>query len=134
MNKAVIFVALTLLMGLGQAQGTVYKLRVSEWSCALNTSGAMVARGTVVNQSGQTLNNVRINLRVTDKEVTTVNGVPNRRVYGTNSAPIAVRSLANGASSRFEVQVKPSQTRNVQCQIWFRSPDMVQIPTRVPGQ
>ncbi|GEM82321.1 MAG: hypothetical protein KatS3mg074_325 [Meiothermus sp.] len=134
MNKAVIFIGLMLSTGLGQAQGTVYKLRVSEWSCALNASGAMVARGTVVNQSGQTLNNIRINLRITDKEVTTVNGVPNRRVYGTNSAPIAVRSLANGASSRFEVQVKPSQTRNVQCQIWFRSPDMVQIPTRVPGQ
>lgn len=123
-----------LLIGLVQAQGTVYKLRVSEWSCAINASGMMVAKGTVVNQSGQTLNNVRINLRVADKQVTTVNGVPNRRVYGTNSAPIAVRSLANGARSRFEVQVKPSQSRNVQCQIWFRSPDIVQIPTRVPGQ
>ncbi|MCX7602074.1 MAG: hypothetical protein N2Z75_09065, partial [Meiothermus sp.] len=90
--------------------------------------------GTVVNVSGQTLNNVRINLRVTDKQVTTVNGVPNRRVYGTNSAPIAVRSLASGASSRFEVQVKPTQGRNLQCQIWFRNPDTVQIPTLVPGQ
>ncbi|GIW24659.1 hypothetical protein [Meiothermus sp.] len=123
-----------LLLGLVQAQGTVYKLRVSEWSCALNASGVMVAKGTVVNQSGQTLNNVRINLRVTDKAVTTVNGVPNRRVYGTNSAPIAMPRLAHGASSRFEVRVKPTQTQNVQCQIWFRSPDMVQIPTRVPGQ
>lgn len=74
------------------------------------------------------------NLRVTDKQVTTVNGVPNRRIYGTNSAPIAVRSLANGSSSRFELQVKTTQSRNVQCQIWFRSPDIVQIPTRVLGQ
>ena len=134
MKKAIIVVGLAFLAGLVQAQGVVYKLRVSDWSCALNASGAMVAKGTVVNQSGQTLNNVRINLRVTDKEVTTVNGVPNRRVYATNSAPIAVRSLANGVSSRFEVQVKPTQSRNIQCQIWFRSPDMVQIPTRVPGQ
>ncbi len=134
MKRGILYAALLLMAGLVQAQGTVYKLRVSEWSCALNASGAMVAKGTVVNQSGQTLNNVRINLRVTDKQVTTVNGVPNRRVYGTNSAPIAVRSLANGASSRFEVQVKPAQTSNVQCQIWFRSPDIVQIPTRVPGQ
>ncbi len=134
MKRGILYTGLLLMAGLVQAQGTVYKLRVSEWSCALNASGAMVAKGTVINQSGQTLNNVRINLRVTDKQVTTVNGVPNRRVYGTNSAPIAVRSLANGASSRFEVQVKPTQTGNVQCQIWFRSPDMVQIPTRVPGQ
>ncbi|WP_337868800.1 hypothetical protein [Meiothermus sp.] len=133
MRRVVVLMGL-LLIGLVQAQGTVYKLRVSEWSCAVNASGMMVAKGTVVNQSGQTLNNVRINLRVADKQVTTVNGVPNRRVYGTNSAPIAVRSLANGARSRFEVQVKPSQSRNVQCQIWFRSPDIVQIPTRVPGQ
>ncbi len=124
---------IALLAGLAQAQGA-YKLRVSEWSCALTAGGVMVAKGTVINQSGQTLNNVRINLRVTDKQVTTVNGVPNRRVYGTNSAPIAVRSLANGASSRFEVQVKLTQSQNVQCQIWFRSPDIVQIPTRVPGQ
>jgi hypothetical protein len=120
--------------GLTQAQGTVYKLRVTEWSCTLAANGVMVAKGTVVNQSGQTLNNVRVNLRVVDKTVTTVNKVPNQRVYGTNSAPIVVRSLANGASSRFEVQVKPSQSRNTQCQIWFRSPDIVQIPTQVPGQ
>ncbi|MBO1435838.1 hypothetical protein [Meiothermus sp. CFH 77666] len=134
MKRVILYAGLLLVAGLVQAQSTVYKLRVSEWSCALNAGGAMVAKGTVVNQSGQTLNNVRINLRVTDKQVTTVNGVPNRRVYGTNSAPIAVRSLPNGASSRFEVQVKPTQSRNVQCQIWFRSPDIVQIPTRVPGQ
>lgn len=134
MKRGILYTGLLLMAGLVQAQGTVYKLRVSEWSCALNASGAMVAKGTVINRSGQTLNNVRINLRVTDKQVTTVNGVPNRRVYGTNSAPIAVRSLANGASSRFEVRVKPTQTSNVQCQIWFRSPDIVQIPTRVPGQ
>ncbi len=133
MKKVVLLLGL-LLIGLVQAQSTVYKLRVTEWSCTTNPSGTMVVKGTVVNQSGQTLNDVRINLRVADKQVTTVNGVPNRRVYGTNSAPIAVRSLANGASSRFEVQVKPSQSRNVQCQIWFRSPDIVQIPTRVPGQ
>lgn len=134
MKETILFLGLVLLTGLVQAQGTVYKLRVSEWNCALNASGMMVARGTVINQSGQTLNNVRINLRVADKQITTVNGVPNRRVYGTNSAPIVVRSLANGASSRFEVQLKPTQSRNVQCQIWFRSPDIVQIPTRVPGQ
>lgn len=133
MKKAIIFLGLALGMGLVQAQYT-YKLRVSEWSCTLNAGGVMVAEGTVINQSGQTLSNIRINLRVTDKEVTMVNGVPNRRVYGTNSAPIAVHTLANKASSRFEVQVKPTQSRNVQCQIWFRSPDMVQIPTRVPGQ
>jgi hypothetical protein len=132
--KQVFFSMALLLIGLVQAQGTVYKLRVTEWSCTTNPDGMMVAKGMVVNQSGQTLKNLRINLRVADKQVTTVNGVPNRRVYGTNSAPIAVRSLANGASSRFEVQVKPSQSRNVQCQIWFRSPDIVQIPTRVPGQ
>ncbi len=122
-----------LLFGLGHAQGTVYKLRVTEWKCT-SSAGVMVARGTVVNQSGQTLNSVRVNLRVVDKVVTTVNGVSNRRVYGTNSAPIAVRSLANGASSRFEVRVKPTQIQGTQCQIWFRSPDIIQIPTRVPGQ
>ncbi len=122
-----------MFLGLGYAQGTVYKLRVTEWSCT-PSAGVMIARGTVVNQSGQTLNNVRVNLRVVDKVVTTVSGVPNRKVYGTNSAPIAVRSLANGASSRFEVRVRPTQSQGVQCQIWFRSPDIVQIPTRVPGQ
>lgn len=120
-------------LGWGQAQGVVYKLRVTEWSCT-PSAGVMVARGTVANQSGQTLHNVRVNLRVVDKVVTTVNGVPNRRVYGTNSAPIAVRRLVNGASSRFEVRVRPAQLQGTQCQLWFRSPDIVQIPTRVPGQ
>jgi len=92
----------------------------------------MVARGAVINQSGRTLNNVRVNLRVVDSNVTTVDGVPNRRVYGTNSAPIAVRYLANAASSRFEVRVKPTRSQGVQCQIWFRSPGIIQIPTLVP--
>ncbi|GIW30897.1 MAG: hypothetical protein KatS3mg071_1071 [Meiothermus sp.] len=133
MRLSLIALGIFLFLGLGYAQGTLYKLRVTEWSCT-PSAGAMVARGTVVNQSGQTLNNVRVNLRVVDKVVTTVNGVPNRKVYGTNSAPIAVRSLANGASSRFEVRVRPTQSQGVQCQIWFRSPDIVQIPTRVPGQ
>ncbi|MBF6595106.1 MAG: hypothetical protein IVW51_11780 [Thermaceae bacterium] len=31
------------------------------------------------------------------------------------------------------VRVKPSTLRQVTCQIWFRSPDSVQIPTRVPS-
>lgn len=123
-----------LFLGLGQGQGTVYKLRVSEWSCVPGVGGVMIARGTVVNQSGQTLKNVRVNLRVVDRVVTTVNGVPNRKVYGTNSAPIAASSLANGASSRFEVRVRPTQSQGTQCQLWFRSPDIVQIPTQVPGQ
>ncbi|GIW28146.1 MAG: hypothetical protein ACK40N_04580 [Meiothermus ruber] len=133
MRLSLIALGIFLFLGLGYAQGTVYKLRVTEWSCT-PSAGVMIARGTVVNQSGQTLNNVRVNLRVVDKVVTTVSGVPNRKVYGTNSAPIAVRSLANGASSRFEVRVRPTQSQGVQCQIWFRSPDIVQIPTRVPGQ
>jgi hypothetical protein len=133
MRLSLIALGIFLFLGLGYAQGTVYKLRVTEWSCT-PSAGVMMARGTVVNQSGQMLNYVRVNLRVVDKVVTTVSGVPNRKVYGTNSAPIAVRSLANGASSRFEVRVRPTQSQGVQCQIWFRSPDIVQIPTRVPGQ
>lgn len=133
MRLSLIALGIFLFLGLGYAQGTVYKLRVTEWSCT-PSAGVMIARGTVVNQSGQTLNNVRVNLRVVDKVVTTVSGVPNRKVYGTNSAPIAVRSLANGASSRFEVRVRPAQLQGTQCQLWFRSPDIVQIPTRVPGQ
>lgn len=115
-------VGVCLFLGLGQGQG-MYKLRVSEWSCVPGAGGVMIARGTVVNQSGQTLKNVRISLRV-----------PNRKVYGTNSAPIAASSLANGASSRFEVRVRPTQSQGVQCQVWFRSPEIVQIPTQVPGQ
>lgn len=133
MRFEIVTLGIFLLLGLGQAQGTPYKLRVSEWSCT-PSAGVMIARGTVVNQSGQTLNNVRVNLRVVDKVVTTVNGVPNRKVYGTNSAPIAVRSLANGASSQFEVRVRPGKLQGIQCQIWFRSSEIVQIPTRVPGQ
>lgn len=133
MRLSLIALGIFLFLGLGCAQGVVYKLRVTEWSCT-PSAGVMIARGTVVNQSGQTLNNVRVNLRVVDKVVTTVNGVPNRKVYGTNSAPIAVRSLVNGASSRFEVRVRPAQLQGTQCQLWFRSPDIVQIPTRVPGQ
>lgn len=92
----------------------------------------MVAYGTVVNQSGMLLRAVRVNLRVVDRAVSRVNGVPNRRVRGTNSAYIQVRRLANGASSSFVVRVRPSTVRGVACQIWFRNPDIVQIPTRVP--
>jgi hypothetical protein len=92
----------------------------------------MVARGTVLNQSGMLLQAVRVNLRVVDRVVSRVNGVPNRRVRGTNSEFIRVRRLPNGASSSFAVRVRPSTVRNVGCQIWFRNPDIVQIPTRVP--
>lgn len=83
-----------LFLGLGQGQGTVYKLRASEWSCAPGASGVMIARGTAVNRSGQTLKNVRLNL--------------------------------------FEVRIRPTQSQGTQCQLWFRSPDTVQIPTQVP--
>ncbi|WP_036270272.1 hypothetical protein [Meiothermus rufus] len=129
-----ILVCLVGLAGLALAQDTIYKLRVSEWRCAPHAGGVVVAQGTVVNQSGRTLNNLRVNLRVVDSQVTVVNGVPNRKVYGTNSAPIALRTLPNGAQSRFEVQVKPTRSQGVRCQIWFRSPDALQIPTLVPGQ
>ncbi len=122
------------LGGLALAQDGLYKLRVSEWRCAPSASGVVVAQGTVVNQSGRTLNNLRVNLRVVDSQVRVVNGVPNRKVYGTNSAPIALRTLPSGAQSRFEVQVKPIRSQGVRCQIWFRSSDMLQIPTLVPGQ
>ena len=127
-----VWLGLLFVFGLALAQSTMYKLRVSEWSCGPGPGGEMVARGAVINQSGRTLNNVRVNLRVVDSNVTTVDGVPNRRVYGTNSAPIAVRYLANAASSRFEVRVKPTRSQGVQCQIWFRSPGIIQIPTLVP--
>jgi len=123
-----------LFLGVAQAQDTVYKLRVTEWSCGPGANGVMVARGTVVNQSGRTLRGVRFNLRVVDQSVEVVNGVSNDKVYGTNSAPIAVSSLANGASSRFEVQVKPTKSGATRCQIWFRNPYVVQVPTLVPKQ
>jgi len=123
-----------LFLGLAQAQDAVYKLRVTEWGCEPGANGVVVARGTVVNQSGRTLRDVRVNLRVVDQSVEMVNGVSNDKVYGTNSAPIAVSSLANGASSRFEVQVRPSRSEAIRCQIWFRNSYVVQIPTLVPKQ
>ncbi|MER3481838.1 MAG: hypothetical protein C4332_00365 [Meiothermus sp.] len=121
------------------AQGTVYKLKVTDWSCSV-VGSRIVAKGKVLNQSGVPMRAVRVNLRVVDRVVSRVNGVANRTVRGTNSAPIAVRRLANGASSAFVVAVKPTTLRNVTanskqsfaCQIWFRNPDSVQIPTRVP--
>jgi hypothetical protein len=123
-----------LFLGLAQAQDAVYKLRVTEWGCEPGANGVVVARGTVVNQSGRTLRDVRVNLRVVDQSVEVVNGVSNDKVYGTNSAPIAVSSLANGASSRFEVQVRPSSSEAIRCQIWFRNSYVAQIPTLVPKQ
>ncbi len=123
---------LYVLMGMALAQGMTYKLKVSEWSCHV-VRGELVAQGSVLNQSGGMLPAVRVNLRVVDTVVSRVNGVANRVVRGTNSAFITVRRLANGASSPFVVRVRPSTLRQVTCQIWFRSPDSVQIPTRVPS-
>lgn len=101
----------------------VYKLRVMYWSCLQGSPGVWVAKGSVYNQSGEFLRNIRVNLRVRDGK-----GV----VMGTNSALIASSSLARAQSSRFEVVVrsKPGATG---CQIWFRNDDVIQIPTRVPA-
>lgn len=121
------------------AQGTVYKLKVTGWTCGVNR-GYIAAKGNVLNQSGVTLRAVRVNLRVVDSVVSRVNGVADRTVWGSNSAYIAVRPLRNGYLSPFVVRVRPPTLRAVTansqqsfaCQIWFRNQGSVQIPTRVP--
>ncbi|GEM85524.1 hypothetical protein [Meiothermus granaticius] len=124
-------IALGVVLGLALAQGSVYKLKVTDWSCRV-VGRDVVAQGRVLNRSGMTLRAVRVNLRVVDRTVSQVNGVSSHRVRGTNSGLIQAPRLANGASSAFVVRVRPSTTHNVTCQIWFRNPDVVQIPTQVP--
>ena len=66
------------------AQGTVYKLKVTDWSCSV-VGSRIVAKGKVLNQSGVPMRAVRVNLRVVDRVVSRVNGVANRTVRGTSS-------------------------------------------------
>ena len=121
--KSLIALLLVISLGVVSAQGTVYKLKVTGWTCAKRTNGSSLAAGQVLNQSGKTLKNIRVNLRVKDDA---------KVLRGANSAYIAVRSLANGASSSFRVAVKPSASAS-KCEIWFRNPDVIQIPTLVPA-
>lgn len=120
--RTLLFLLLLLSFGVVSAQGTVYKLKVTSWTCKRSASGVLTASGQVVNQSGVTLKNIRINLRAKDSA---------NVLRGTNSAYIAVRSLANGATSSFRVAVKTTASAS-KCEIWFRNPDVIQIPTRVP--
>jgi hypothetical protein len=110
-----------LLIGLGFAQAQTYKLYVSQWTCTRAASGGMIAVGLVRNQSGQTLRDVRINLRLVDR---------NGAAVATNSAFISNRRLSNGAVTRFTVTARTAR-RDVQCQIWFRNPEVVRIPTLI---
>ncbi|HEU4741008.1 MAG TPA: FxLYD domain-containing protein [Meiothermus sp.] len=116
-----ILVLLTLFV-LGAAHAETYKLRVIHWSCIV-TDGKATVRGMVQNQSRATLSNIRVNLRVLG---------PNNVVLGTNSALIENRRLAGGASSLFSASARLRRGTVARCQIWFRNPEVVQIPTLVP--
>ena len=105
----------------GFAQAQTYKLYVTQYTCSRTNTGQMIAVGLVRNQSGKTLRDVRINLRVVDGT---------GKVYATNSAFISNRRMANGAVTRFSVTARTSQ-RGLQCQIWFRNPEVVRIPTLI---
>ncbi|RDI95480.1 hypothetical protein DV704_06240 [Meiothermus sp. QL-1] len=124
-----LFPIVLLSLGFGLAQGA-YKLRVTSWSCTY-TGGAWVAQGVVENTAGRTLQGIRVHLRVVEGGLDRLGGVSPQQVYGTNSAPIARGSLPPGESSRFSVRV-PTSRREAACQIWFRNPSVVQIPTQVP--
>lgn len=105
----------------GFAQAQTYKLYVTQWTCTKAASGGMIAVGLVRNQSGQTMRDVRINLRLVDR---------NGAAVATNSAFISNRRLPNGAVTRFSVTARTSRP-DVQCQIWFRNPEVVRIPTLI---
>lgn len=116
---------LTLLIGLGlfcsTALAQTYKLYVTQWTCSRDATGRMIAVGLVRNQSGGILRDVRVNLRLVDRA---------GNVYATNSAFISNRRLVNGSSTRFSVTARTSRT-GLQCQIWFRNPEVVRIPTLI---
>ncbi|MDX2006714.1 MAG: FxLYD domain-containing protein [Meiothermus sp.] len=116
---------ITLLIGLGLFCGTAlaqtYKLYVTQWTCSRDAAGRMIAVGLVRNQSGGILRDVRVNLRLVDRA---------GNVYATNSAFISNRRLVNGSSTRFSVTARTSRT-GLQCQIWFRNPEVVRIPTLI---
>lgn len=122
MRKVLRLLTLLLLPVLGAAHAEAYKLRVMNWSCIV-ADGKATVRGLVHNQSRASLSNIRVNLRVLG---------PNNVVLGTNSALIENRRLAAGASSLFSVSARLRRGAVARCQIWFRNPEVVQIPTLVP--
>lgn len=126
-----ILLVISLVFGLGLASAQeVYKLRVRSWSCTY-AGGAMVAQGVVENISKSRIQGLRVHFRLVEKGLQGVEGVPSSRTHGTNSAPVARSSLAPGETSPFSVRV-PTSRRDLACQLWFRNPSVVQIPTQVP--
>lgn len=122
MRKLLLLLTLFVLPVLDGVHAETYKLRVNNWSCIV-TDGKATVRGVVHNQSRAALSNIRVNLRVLG---------PNNVVLGTSSALIENRRLAAGASSLFSASARLRRGTVARCQIWFRNPEVVQIPTLVP--
>lgn len=122
MRKILSWIGVVLVFGLAFAEPN-YKLRVMFWTCSQVSPGTWVAAGQVFNQSGQNLDNIRVNLRVVDSK---------GMMKGTNSRAIDMPDLKRSKSSRFRVAVRTSAPGSG-CQIWFRNNEVIQIPTRVPA-
>lgn len=99
----------------------VYKLKVSMWTCE-SRSGVVIARGTVANITRKTLSEVRANLRVFGSGLK----------MASNSALIIDRVLRPGEVSNFSVSVRTNFDQATRCELWFRNPSVIQIPTYVP--
>lgn len=99
----------------------VYKLKVSMWTCE-SRSGVVIARGSVANITRKTLNEIRANLRVFGSGLK----------MASNSAIILDRSLRPGEVSSFSVSVKTNFAQATRCELWFRNPTVIQIPSYVP--
>jgi hypothetical protein len=103
-----------------EVSGT-YKLKVVFWSCTAR-SGIVLARGTVTNLSNKPLSEIRANLRVFGSGLK----------MASNSALIMDRSLRPGEASVFNVSVRTNFEQTTRCELWFRNPAVIQIPTLVP--
>ena len=110
------------LTGMAVGQSGVYRLRVTSWSCKAFPRGVLV-QGTVKNISMRSLSDLRAHVRVLG---------PGLRM-ASNSAPLTDRSLMPGEMASFEVRLRTSFDSISRCQLWFRSPRVVQIATLVPN-
>ncbi len=122
MKRFLVFAGALIMAGLALAQTSPYRLRVLSWSCQSFSRGVLI-QGTVRNISPRPLQDLRVNARVIG---------PGLRM-ATNSAALQDRNLLPGESVRFELRVRTNFDSVSRCELWFRNPRVIQIPTLVPS-
>jgi hypothetical protein len=100
----------------------IYKLKVGFWTCE-SRSGVVIARGIVSNIADKALGEVRANLRVFGAGLK----------MASNSALILDRNLKPGEVSAFNISVRTNFEQATRCELWFRNPSVIQIPTYLPS-